>query len=188
MNTLSQTLKEALHKNSIIPVITIDDIAQAAPLAKRLVKQGYTVAEVTLRTKAAPAAIVEMKNAAPTLIIGAGTVLGQDSIERALVAGSDFLVTPATSAHLAALLKYVPVPVFPGVATATEAQTLYEQGFEILKFFPAESNGGVSALKSMAAPMPHLKFMPTGGITEKTANDYLSLPNVIAVGGSWMMI
>jgi len=187
MTTLPDNFLAALKKCAIIPVITIDDIGKAAPLAKRLAKQGYTLAEVTLRTDAATAAITEMKKAVPELIIGAGTVLDQDDIDRALEAGSDFLVSPATSARLASRLKDVSVPVFPGVATATEAQTLYEQGFKTLKFFPAESNGGILALKSMAAPMPHLKFMPTGGITEQTAKQYLKLPNVIAVGGSWML-
>ena len=184
MNT---QIKTALKKHRVVPVITLHELAQAAPLARRLAKEGYTVAEVTLRTDIAASAIEAMKKAAPGLVIGAGTVLSQADIERALKAGSDFIVTPATSPALAALLKAVPIPVFPGTATPTEAQTLYEQGFELLKFFPAKSNGGVPALKSMAAPMPHLKFMPTGGITEKTAPDYLALPNVIAVGGSWMV-
>ena len=187
MNSLEKLFRIALQSCAIVPVITIDDVTTAVPLAKRLIKQGHTIAEVTLRTDCACEAIVEMKKAAPNLIVGAGTVLSQHDIDRALTAGSDFLVTPATSANFASLLGRVNVPVFPGVATPTEAQTLYELGFETLKFFPAESNGGVNALKSMAGPLPHLNFMPTGGITEKTAKEYLSLPNVIAVGGSWMM-
>lgn len=177
----------ALQSCPIVPVLTIDTIQSAAPLAKALNASGLTTAEITLRTAQALEAIAVMKAAAPKLFIGAGTILTPDDLEAALDAGSDFIVTPAVSRKLLPALKTCPVPVFPGVATPSEALEMYDNGFEYVKFFPAEANGGVPALKSMASPLPQITFMPTGGINGRSALDYLTLPNVIAVGGSWMV-
>ena len=171
----------------IVPVLTIKDVNSAAPLAKALSAAGLTTAEITLRTPAALVAISAMKTAAPELFIGAGTILSPKDLDAALAAGSDFIVTPAVSTKLLSAIKASPKPVFPGVATPSEALEMYEHGFEYVKFFPAESNGGVPALKSMAGPLPQITFMPTGGINGESAPNYLALSNVIAVGGSWMV-
>lgn len=185
-NIYAPTL-EALKQCPLVPVLTIEDASQAGELARALARAGLTNAEVTLRTPAAFEAIAVMKQASPELIVGAGTTLAKDDLTKALDAGSDFIVTPATDRYLCNALKDVDVPVFPGCATPSEALRLYREGFKYLKFFPAESNGGVKALKSMAAPMPDITFMPTGGINGTSVKDYLACPNVIAVGGSWMI-
>lgn len=169
-----------------MPVLTLKTAPAAIAMGAQLIEDGYRVAEVTLRTEAALEAITVLRQTFPNLCVGAGTILSVNDEVAAREAGAEFLVTPATTPSLAAALSQSPLPVLPGVATATEAQTMYEMGYEILKFFPAEANGGVKALKSFSGPLPHLKFMPTGGIKEETAPDYLALPNVIAVGGSWM--
>ncbi len=187
MNNNFSNLIRAFKACPIVPVLTIDNIQSAAPLAKALSKSGLTTAEITLRTPQALDAIAAMKAAAPKLFIGAGTILSSDDLDAALDAGSDFIVTPAVSSKLLPAIKTCPVPVFPGVATPSEALEMYDNGFEYVKFFPAESNGGIPALKSMAGPLPQITFMPTGGINEQSAPDYLALPNVIAVGGSWMV-
>jgi len=187
MTNMYKSVLAALEKCPLVPVLTIEDAGQGADLAKALVGAGLTVAEVTLRTADALKVIENMKRAAPELIVGAGTILSIDDLNNAVEAGSDFVVTPATDKYLREALIKISIPVFPGCATPSEALTLYRHGFEYLKFFPAESNGGVKALKSMAAPMPDIKFMPTGGINERSVKDYLDCPNVIAVGGSWMI-
>lgn len=187
MTDLYAATMTALDACPLVPVLTIHDASTAGALATALLESGLTVAEVTMRTPAALDAITEMKKAAPGLIVGAGTILSAQDLNAALAAGSDFIVTPATSEKLLPALQQCSIPVFPGVATPSEALTLYDHGFTYLKFFPAESNGGVKALKSMAPPLPMIKFMPTGGINGNSAPDYLALANVVAVGGSWMV-
>ena len=182
-----ERLISALKACPIVPVLTIDNLQSAAPLASALANAGLTTAEITLRTPHALAAISAMKAAAPELFIGAGTILSSKNLDAALEAGSDFIVTPAVSTKLLPAIKACSKPVFPGAATPSEALELYDQGFEYVKFFPAESNGGVPALKSMAGPLPQITFMPTGGINGQSAPNYLALPNVVAVGGSWMV-
>ncbi len=182
-----ERLISALKACPIVPVLTIDNLQSAAPLASALANAGLTTAEITLRTPHALAAISAMKAAAPELFIGAGTILSSKDLDAALEAGSDFIVTPAVSTKLLPAIKACSKPVFPGAATPSEALELYDQSFEYVKFFPAESNGGVPALKSMAGPLPQITFMPTGGINGTSAPNYLALPNVIAVGGSWMV-
>ena len=177
----------AIKRCPLVPVLTIESARSAGDLAKTLLDAGLTVAEVTLRTNEALAAIELMKRDVPDLLVGAGTILSPADIRTTLDAGSDFLVTPASTPNLRAALKKVSVPVFPGVATPSEALAAFEDGFTYQKFFPAESNGGVKALKSIGAPIPQIKFMPTGGINGNSVQDYLSCANVIAVGGSWMV-
>ena len=181
-----EQLNAALEKNAIIPVMTVNSEAHALELGGKLVAEGYTVLEITLRTDSALDGIRVIKEAWPDLIVGAGTILSKGDADNALAVGSDFLVTPATSPRLAEALLDMPVPVIPGISTATEAQTLYDMGYKQLKFFPVESCGGAKMLKSLSSPLPHLMFMPSGGIKKETADDYLSLPNVFAIGGSWM--
>jgi 2-dehydro-3-deoxyphosphogluconate aldolase/(4S)-4-hydroxy-2-oxoglutarate aldolase len=187
MSSLIDLFLSATKKCPLVPVLTIDDAKKAGEIARALHAAGLSIVEVTLRTEDALAAIEEMKKAIPDLLVGAGTILSEPDIRRSLNAGSDFLVTPATTKSLRKDLSDVSVPVFPGIATPSEALEAYDAGFEYQKFFPAESNGGVKALQSIAAPMPGIKFMPTGGIGAQSAPDYLSCSNVIAVGGSWMV-
>jgi 2-dehydro-3-deoxyphosphogluconate aldolase/(4S)-4-hydroxy-2-oxoglutarate aldolase len=170
----------------VIPVLTIERAADAVPLASALVAGGLPVLEVTLRTQAAIAAIESIARAVPDAIVGAGTVTRRDDIARATTAGARFLVSPGTPRDLAAALAESGLPALPGCATATEAMELTAQGFSVVKFFPAQASGGIAWLKSVAAPLPHLRFCPTGGIDAANAAAYLALPNVPAVGGSWV--
>jgi len=179
-------LVEAAQAAPIVPVLVVDEISDAAPLARALREGGLTIAEVTLRTPAGFAVIEAMKAAEPDLLVGAGTVLTGTDVERSLAAGADFLVSPGMSPGLLAALGDNRRLMIPGVATASEAMSRHEEGFDLLKLFPASIAGGIPALRALAAPLPHLKFMPTGGISAKDAGDYLALPNVVAVGGSWI--
>ncbi|MEO1407841.1 MAG: bifunctional 4-hydroxy-2-oxoglutarate aldolase/2-dehydro-3-deoxy-phosphogluconate aldolase [Pseudomonadota bacterium] len=182
-----QTLKTALSEVPIVPVLTIERAEDAVPLATALSAGGLTVAEVTLRTSAALPAITAMREAAPDLIVGAGTITELDHVAHAIEAGAEFLVSPGLTPALADALKDNDVPAFPGVATAGEAMTWSAFGFQFLKLFPAVPIGGIGLLKALKDPLPDIQFMPTGGITGSTAPDFLALPNVIAVGGSWMI-
>jgi 2-dehydro-3-deoxyphosphogluconate aldolase/(4S)-4-hydroxy-2-oxoglutarate aldolase len=173
-------------KAPVIPVLTIEVVRDAVPLAKALLAGGISVIEVTLRSEAALDAIKAIAEDVPEVIIGAGTVTKPADIEAAARSGAKYLVSPGTPAELAAALANSELPAIPGCATATEAMALAARGFRLLKFFPAEACGGVAWLKSVAAPLPDLRFCPTGGIDMKNAAAYLALPNVVAVGGSWV--
>jgi 2-dehydro-3-deoxyphosphogluconate aldolase/(4S)-4-hydroxy-2-oxoglutarate aldolase len=175
-----------VSKTPVIPVLTIERVADAVPLARALVAGGLPVIEVTLRTKAALEAIRAIAAQVPDCIVGAGTVMRISDIEAATDAGAEYLVSPGTPPELAAALADASVPVLPGCATVSEAMVLAAHGFKVLKFFPAEASGGVAWLKSVAAPLPDLKFCPTGGIDAKNIAAYLACPNVLAVGGSWV--
>jgi len=186
MNSSLDALKAAAQRAPIVPVLVVPDVDAAAPLARALVEGGLTIAEVTLRTPSGLKVIEEMKKAQPDLIVGAGTVLTKEDVVNAMNAGSDFLVSPGMSPGLLdALGDYMGITI-PGVATASEAMTRYGEGFKMLKLFPAAIAGGVGALKALSGPLPHLQFMPTGGVSADNAGEYLSLPNVVAVGGSWI--
>ena len=169
----------------VIPVLTIERLADAVPLARALAAGGLSVIEVTLRTPAALDAVRAIVAEVPQCGVGVGTVTRWADAAAALAAGAKFLVSPGTPARLATALAEAPVPVIPGCATVSEAMALAEHGFKVLKFFPAEAAGGVSWLKAVAAPLADLKFCPTGGIDLRNAVAYLALANVIAVGGSW---
>ena len=175
-----------LKRAPVIPVLTVHGPDDAVPLAQALVEGGLPVLEVTLRTEGALKAIEAIAHAVPDAIVGAGTVLSASQVEEACSAGSRFLVSPGSTIKLAEAAAHAGVPLLPGVATASEAMTMAELGFHILKFFPAEPAGGVAYLKSLSAPLPHLIFCPTGGIDEVKAKSYLALPNVVCVGGSWI--
>jgi 2-dehydro-3-deoxyphosphogluconate aldolase / (4S)-4-hydroxy-2-oxoglutarate aldolase len=166
-------------------VLTIESAREALPLARALVDGGLPVIEVTLRTKAALEAIKIMAEV-PDAIVGAGTVTRPADIDAAIKAGARYLVSPGTPDDLAVALSKSSVPVIPGCATLTEAMKLADRGFNTLKFFPAEASGGIGWLKSVAAPLPVLRFCPTGGIDMRNASAYLALPNVVCVGGSWV--
>ena len=186
MADMIQKLDAAAREAPVVPVIVVDDAGQAAPLARALVKAGITIAEVTLRTPAGLAAIAAMKAEAPELLVGAGTVLSGKDVDDALKAGAEFLVSPGMSAGLRDALKGRESVMIPGIATASEAMSRHEEGFQRLKLFPASIAGGAPALKALNGPLPHLKFMPTGGISEDEVKTYLKLPNVFAIGGSWI--
>lgn len=171
----------------VIPVLTIARAAEAVALARALVAGGLPVLEVTLRTPEALAAIAAIAREVPEAVVGAGTVTRPDDVAAALAAGARYLVTPGTPAVLAAALVAAPVPAVPGCATVSEALTLTGLGFRLLKFFPAAASGGVAWLKAVGAPLPQARFCPTGGIDARNAADYLALPNVPAVGGSWVV-
>ena len=184
MQPLDATLLVA--QTPVIPVLTIERAADAAPLARALVAGGLRVIEVTLRTKAAIEAIKAIAAEVPDCVVGVGTVVRVADIAAAVAAGAKYLVSPGTPPDLAAALADAPVPVLPGCATVSEAMALSGRGFKVLKFFPAEASGGIAWLKSVAAPLPDAKFCPTGGIDGRNAAAYLACPNVLAVGGSWV--
>ncbi len=177
-------LRDLLARVAVVPVITIERVADAAPLAEALIAGGLTVLEVTLRTPVALEAIRAMRNAVPSATVGAGTVVSRALLAEAVAAGSQFLVAPGYSAALAADARGLGVPFLPGVSTPTELMAALEAGFDTLKFFPAEQAGGVPMLKALAAPFPQALFCPTGGITAQKAAEYLAQPNVVAVGMS----
>jgi len=175
-----------VSRTPVIPVLTIDRAADAVPLARALVAGGLPVIEVTLRTRAALDAIRAIAGEVPDCIVGVGTVTRAPDIAAAISAGAKYLVSPGTPAELAAALAEASVPVLPGCATVSEAMALSGRGFKVLKFFPAEASGGIAWLKSVAAPLPDIKFCPTGGIDARNIATYLGCPNVLAVGGSWV--
>src|SRR4051794_27629647 len=175
-----------VSKRPVIPVLTIERAADAVPLARALVAGGLPVIEVTLRTKAALDAIRAIAGEVPDCLVGVGTVTRPADISAAITAGAKYLVSPGTPSELASALADASVPGLPRCATVSEAMALAARGFKVLKFFPAEASGGTAWLKSVAAPLPDIKFCPTGGIDGKNIAAYLACPNVLAVGGSWV--
>lgn len=169
----------------VIPVLVVHDAAHAAPLAKALVAGGLPALEVTLRTPAALDVIREMATVAGG-VVGAGTLLTPADVIAAKEAGAVFGVSPGATDRLLDACEDADLPVLPGAATATEAMRLLERGYSVQKFFPAEASGGVPALKSIGAPIPQVRFCPTGGVSLKNAQDYLGLSNTLCVGGSWV--
>jgi 2-dehydro-3-deoxyphosphogluconate aldolase/(4S)-4-hydroxy-2-oxoglutarate aldolase len=177
-------MRELLQRSPVIPVLTIEDVAHAVPLAQALVAGGLTVLEVTLRTPAALASIRAMRAAVPAAVVGAGTVINAAQYADAVGAGSQFVVSPGCSAALIAASKSHGVPLLPGATTPTEIIAALDAGIDTLKFFPAAQSGGAAMLKALAAPLAQVAFCPTGGITMANARDYLALPNVLCVGMS----
>lgn len=175
-----------LGRNRVIPVLMFDSAQQGVAVVRALAKGGVTVAEVTLRTAAGLDAIRAIADECPDVLVGAGTVVSPHDLEKALKAGARFIVTPGTTPRLREAIAQSPVPVLPGAVTISEMLTLAELGFSELKFFPAGAAGGLEYLKSVAGPCPGLKFCPTGGVGPKNMRDYLALPNIFAVGGSWL--
>lgn len=180
------SLLAILKSVPVIPVLTVHGPEDAVPLARALVAGGLSVLEVTLRTEGALKAIEAMAREVAGAVIGAGTVLTASQVSEAQSAGATFLVSPGSTAKLSEAAHHAGVPLLPGVATASEAMAMAEMGHHVLKFFPAEPAGGVAYLKSLAAPLPHLTFCPTGGIDAAKAKSYLALANVVCVGGSWV--
>ncbi|MCG7560978.1 MULTISPECIES: bifunctional 4-hydroxy-2-oxoglutarate aldolase/2-dehydro-3-deoxy-phosphogluconate aldolase [Pseudoalteromonas] len=181
------SIKEILSAAPVVPVIVIDDLEDAVPLAQALYRGGLRALEVTLRTPVAAQAVKAMKEAVPEAYVGTGTVVDKASFDASVEAGADFMVSPGVSSELLALAKESDIPFLPGAATPSEAMELAAQGFKFLKFFPAEAAGGTAMLKSIGGPLPQVTFCPTGGISLATAPSYLALNNVICVGGTWML-
>ena len=169
----------------VIPVLVLEDAATAQSLATALVAGGLPALEVTLRTPAALDAIREMALVEGG-VVGAGTLMNTDDVKAAKEAGAQFGVSPGATDRLLAACEDHDLPLLPGTATASEAMALLERGYSVQKFFPAEANGGAAALKAIGAPIPQVSFCPTGGVSLQNAPDYLSLPNTLCVGGSWV--
>nr|WP_010132250.1 bifunctional 4-hydroxy-2-oxoglutarate aldolase/2-dehydro-3-deoxy-phosphogluconate aldolase [Microbulbifer agarilyticus] len=183
---MQETLVPVLEQAGVVPVIVIDKVSDALPLAQALVEGGLNVLEVTLRTEAALAAVEEIAKHLPDAHVGTGTVLNAGDIRRSVDAGATFMVSPGATESLLDAAADVPVPMLPGAANPSDVMRLLERGYGYQKFFPAEAAGGVPMLKSIGGPLGQVKFCPTGGIGPKNAMDYLNLSNVVCVGGSWM--
>ncbi|MEU4525774.1 bifunctional 4-hydroxy-2-oxoglutarate aldolase/2-dehydro-3-deoxy-phosphogluconate aldolase [Amycolatopsis sp. NPDC024027] len=180
------TGQDLLELSPVMPVVVIDDADDAVPTARALLAGGIGVIELTLRTPAALSAIERVAAEVPDIVIGAGTVVSPDQAKQAADAGAQFLVTPGCTDAVVDACFESGLPFLPGASTVSEAMRLAERGLSALKFFPAEASGGVAYLKSIAGPLPSLKFCPTGGITVASAPSYLALPNVGCIGGSWL--
>jgi 2-dehydro-3-deoxyphosphogluconate aldolase/(4S)-4-hydroxy-2-oxoglutarate aldolase len=181
------TLDEIMRSAPVIPVMMIDDLDHAVPLAHALVEGGLKVLEVTLRTPAALDAIRAIIAEVEGAIVGAGTVLTPEQLEHVAALRCKFAVSPGFTPALLDAAATSPCPLLPGAATASEVMQLLDRGHDRMKFFPAEAAGGAPFLKSLASPLPDAKFCPTGGIGSKNAASYLALPNVLCVGGSWVV-
>lgn len=186
MGEKTQALISILKMQPVVPVLVIKDLAHAVPLARALVAGGLKAIEITLRTPVALQAIRAVANEVEGAVPGAGTVLNAAQYHQAVEAGSQFIVSPGTTLELLDVARKSSVPLLPGAATPSEVMALREEGYEVLKFFPAEQAGGAAYLKSLSSPLTGTLFCPTGGITPDNARDYLSLPNVVCVGGSWV--
>ncbi len=178
-------IEQLMRRSSVIPVLVIEDLARAQPIAEALVESGYPVLEVTMRTPCALAAIAAMRQV-PGAIVGAGTVTNPDQLDAAIGAGAEFIVSPGLTDSLGKAAIAADIPFLPGIATAGDIMRGLDLGLTHFKFFPATASGGIPALKSLSAPFGQCRFCPTGGITEQTAADWLALDSVLCVGGSWV--
>jgi 2-dehydro-3-deoxyphosphogluconate aldolase / (4S)-4-hydroxy-2-oxoglutarate aldolase len=181
-----EQLAAFLRTNWLVPVIAIEDASAAVPLALALVAGGITVLEVTLRTPAAADAIRQIVQQVPQATVGVGTIRSADDVRRAVDLGAKFGVSPGTTPKIYAACAAANLALLPGAATASEMLLALEQGCEIVKFFPAVPAGGIAAIKALRGPFPTLQFCPTGGINEANFSDWLNVPGVIAIGGSWL--
>lgn len=180
------TIEQRLRAIKIVPVIAINDVAHALPLAKVLVENGLPCAEVTFRTEAAVESIRIMREAYPDLLIGAGTVLTTAQVDEAIAAGADFIVSPGLNPTTVKYCQQRNIAIIPGVNNPSLVEQAMEMGLRTLKFFPAEPSGGIAMLKALSAVYP-VSFMPTGGINPNNAQEYLALKSVVACGGTWMV-
>ncbi len=183
---ISEVMKR-ISAVGIVPVIKLDDEKDAVPLARALCEGGIPVAEVTFRTAQAEGAIRRIAEGVPEMLVGAGTVLTTGQVDRAVGAGARFIVSPGLNPRVVAYCREKGIPVVPGCANPSDIEAALELGLDTVKFFPAEAMGGVKVLKALSAPYGAVKFMPTGGVNAANLNDYLSMGNVVACGGSWMV-
>lgn len=171
----------------IVPVVVLNDVKNAVPLAQSLINGGLPCAEVTFRTEAAQQSIVEISKNFPQMFVGAGTVLTTEQVDRAVDAGAKFIVSPGFNPKVVEYCIKKGYPVTPGIMTPTELEMALEFGLDVVKFFPAENAGGLKMIKAMAAPYTKMKFMPTGGINPQNVREYLQCDKILACGGSWMV-
>lgn len=183
----AERLRALIGTQPVIPVIRIDDLNAAVPMARALVAGGLPAVEITLRTPDALEAIRRVSREVEGAVVGAGTILDADQFEAAAKAGARFIVSPGTTQELIDVARSSAVPFLPGATTASEIMAMREEGYRFLKFFPAEQAGGAPFLKAIAAPIPDMSFCPTGGISPSNVASYLSLPNIVCVGGSWVV-
>ena len=186
MGDKTEKLLSTLKLQPVVPVLIIEDAKTAVPLARALVAGGLKAIEITLRTAAALEAVRLVAREVEGAVVGAGTILNASHYAAAVDAGSQFIVSPGTTQELLDVARQSDIPLLPGAATASEVMALREEGYKVLKFFPAEQAGGAAYLKALSSPLAGTLFCPTGGISLKNAMDYLSLPNVVCVGGSWV--
>jgi 2-dehydro-3-deoxyphosphogluconate aldolase/(4S)-4-hydroxy-2-oxoglutarate aldolase len=186
MGEKTEKLLSILKLQPVVPVLVVDDVKSAVLLSRALVAGGLRAIEITMRTPAALDAVRAVANEVEGAEVGAGTILNVAHWEAAVAAGSKFIVSPGTTQELLDAARGSSVPLLPGAATASEVMALREEGYQVLKFFPAEQAGGAAYLKALSSPLAGTLFCPTGSISLKNARDYLSLPNVICVGGSWV--
>ena len=180
-------VSETIQKMGVVPVVVLNDTKDAAPLAKALVEGGLPCAEVTFRTEAAEESIRIMTTEYPEMFVGAGTVLTIDQVDRAVAAGAKFIVSPGFDPEIVDYCIEKDIPVYPGCITPSEVAQAVQRGLKVIKFFPAVQFGGVSTIKALAAPYTGVKFMPTGGVSAKNLESYLSFDKIVACGGSWMV-
>lgn len=180
------TVADVMSTSPVVPVVVVEDVAHAVPLARALLDGGVGVIEITLRTSAGLEAIRRVAAEVPGMLVGAGTVVTSDQVSASVDAGASFLVTPGSPPRLLDAALGAGVPLLAGAGTVTEMMALAERGLTAMKFFPAEPSGGRDYLAAVAGPLPQLRFCPTGGITPATAPSYLALPGVPCVGGSWL--
>lgn len=180
-------IDEILRQAPVVPVIVLDEVTHAVPMAKALVAGGVRVLEITLRTPAAMDSMRAIRAEVPDAIVGAGTVLTSTQLQEVERLGCAFAVSPGATPRLLDAAKDSSVPLLPGSATASEVMLLLEHGYRYMKLFPAEQSGGADFLAALASPLPEARFCPTGGINPEKAKRYLSLPNVVCVGGSWLV-
>ena len=183
MNEILQKIQEI----GIVPVVVLDDAKDAEPLAKALCEGGLPCAEVTFRTDAAEKSIRIMSEKFPKMLVGAGTVLTTDQVDRAVAAGAKFIVSPGLNPKIVKYCADKGIPITPGCSNASDIEIALENGLEVVKFFPAEPSGGLNMIKALAAPYIDIKFMPTGGINATNVRDYLAYNRILACGGSWMV-
>lgn len=182
-----KTLEERFYDYAVVPVVVLNNADDAVPLADALIKGGLPCAEVTFRTDAAEESIRRICESFPDMLVGAGTVLTTEQVERAHKAGAKFIVSPGFDPEIIDCCISIGLPVLPGCITPSEIAQAVKRGLKVVKFFPAEQSGGVSMIKAMAAPYSMVKFMPTGGISTKNLADYLSCDKILCCGGSWMV-
>ncbi len=182
-----KTIEEQFHEFGVVPVVVLEDAKDALPLAEALTEGGLPCAEVTFRTEAAEASIRLMSEKYSEMLVGAGTVLTIEQVDRAVAAGAKFIVSPGFDPEIVDYCLDKKIPVFPGCITPSEVAQAVKRGMKVVKFFPAEQAGGVAMIKAMAAPYTMVKFMPTGGISAKNLKDYLSFDKILCCGGSWMV-
>ena len=182
-----KTLEEQFYDYAVVPVVVLNDAEDAAPLAEALIKGGLPCAEVTFRTEAAEESIRIMSEKYPEMLVGAGTVLTTEQVDRAVAAGAKFIVSPGFDPEIVDYCMEKNIPVFPGCVSPSEVAQAVKRGLKVVKFFPAEQAGGLAMLKAMAAPYTMLKFMPTGGINTKNLKEYLGFSKILCCGGSWMV-